>query len=34
MDLCRKLNININRFKIKSMLINYLYTVDLNNVNL
>lgn len=32
-DLWRKLNINISNFKRKSMLINYLHTLDLNNVN-
>lgn len=33
-DLCRKLNMDITKFKTKSMLINYLYTIDLNNVHL
>ena len=30
-DLCRKLNIDITRFKTKSTLIKYLYSLDLNN---
>lgn len=32
-DLWRKLNIGIFNFKGKFMLINYLHTLDLNNVN-
>jgi len=33
-DLCRKLNIDMTNFKTKRMLINYLNTIDLNNLNL
>jgi len=32
-DLCGKFNIDITKFKKKFILINYLYSLDLNNVN-
>lgn len=31
--LCRKLNIDITKYETKSMLIKYLYALDLNNFN-
>lgn len=32
-DLCMKLNIDITKFKTKTMLVNYKFTLHLNNVN-